>query len=262
MSDIPNKSLEDMATEILKDGVIDAKEVALLRERLFADGQIDREEVDFLFRLNDAVSGKTNDPAWSQLFAQAITRHVLSDEKSPGVVDNDEVEYLKSKIQGDGKVDDAERALLLQIVRKAKSTTEGFQTFVLSAMKTAILADGVIDAAEVEQIRTVVYGSESGSGGTINRAAAEFLFELNNGTSGKPNHPSWKEVFVEAIAKHVLGDEASPGEVDDAEGAWLVRQVEGDGQLDDNERALLTSIKAGSKRIPPSIHEKMVAAGI
>jgi len=261
MSD-PTNSLEELAAEILKDGVIDAKEAAVLRERLFADGQIDRQEADLLFRLNDAVSGKANDPAWQNLFVQAIAKHVLGDEKSPGVVDDEEVDYLKSKIQGDGKVDDAERALLVQIVRKAKSTTEGFQTFVLSVMKTAILADGVIDAAEVEQLRTVVYGAGGAGGATVDRAEAELLFELNNGTSGKPNHASWTELFVEAITKHTLEDEASPGEVDDDEGAWLVRQVEGDSQIDENERALLANIKAQAKRLPTNLQEKMAALGI
>lgn len=262
MSESTNNSLEQLAEEILKDGVIDAKEAAVLRERLFADGQIDREEADLLFRLNDAVSGKANDPAWQQLFVQAIAKHVLGDEKSPGVVDDEEVDYLKSKIQGDGKVDAAERALLVHIVRKAKSTTEGFQSFVLSVMKASILEDGVIDAGETEQIRAVVYGAGGGGGASIDRAEAEFLFELNTATSGKPNDTSWRELFVEAISKHILEDEKSPGEVDDDEGAWLVRQIEGDGQIDDNERALLAAVKAGAKRLPANLQEKLTALGI
>jgi uncharacterized membrane protein YebE (DUF533 family) len=262
MADHMTKPLAELEKEILEDGVVDAKEAAMLRERLFADGRIDREEADFMFRLNDAVSGKANDPAWQQLFVHALTTHVLSDEKSPGVVDDDEAAYLESKIQADGKVDDAEQALLVNIIRKAKSTTPDFQKFVLASMKTAILADGVIDEAEVQQIRTIVYGSGSGGGAAIDRPEAEFLFELNNATSGKPNHASWKELFVEAIAKHVLEDEISPGQIDDDEAAWLVRQIEGDGTVDDNEKALLMEIKEKAKSIAGALKEWMTALGL
>ncbi|MCC7385213.1 MAG: TerB family tellurite resistance protein [Deltaproteobacteria bacterium] len=116
-------------------------------------------------------------------------------------------------------------------------------------MKTAILADGVIDEAEVGQLRTVVYGSGGGAGARVDRAEAALLFELNNATSGKPNHASWRELFVQAIAAHVLEDEETPGVVSEEEARWLAAQIEGDGKLDDNERALLARIKANAKSV-------------
>lgn len=256
------KTLDELAEEILEDGVIDAKEAAILRERIFADGKIDREEADLLFRLNDAVSGKDNHPAWQQLFVQAITAHVLGDDKTPGSVDEDETSYLVAKIQSDGLVDEAERALLVNIIKKASSTSDSFCHFVLSTLKTSILADGVIDEAEVRQIRTVIYGAGGGGGTRVDRAEADFLFELNNATSQKANHESWKELFVDAISSHVLEDETSPGVVDDAEASWLIEQIEGDGQVDDIERALLTHIKAKATAIPALLQEKLIALGI
>ena len=257
MSDHMTQPLADFAADIIADGVVDAEEVKKIRERIFADGVVDPEEADFLFTINDAVSGGNNDPAWSELFVEALTSHVLQDEKSPGVVDDDEAQYLISKIQADDQVDATELALLVNICSLAQSTPETLQSFVLSSMKSAILEDGVIDEAEVQMIRKVIYGTGSGGGEAVDRAEADFLFDLNDATSGKPNHASWKDLLVEAICKHVLEDETSPGEIDEEEGDWLIARIEGDDEYDENEKALLSAIKGSARSITGKLKFKL-----
>ena len=115
------KTLEDLKKELLADGVIDADEVKELEEVLYADGVIDKDEADFLFELNDAVTGKANDPSWEKFFVKAITSFVLDDETSPGGIDDEEAKYLYDKIKGDGQVDGTEKALLLNIKEKSKN---------------------------------------------------------------------------------------------------------------------------------------------
>jgi hypothetical protein len=252
-------SLDDLATDIVADGVVDSEEVAKIRERIYADGVIDCEEADFLFAVNDKVSGKANDPGWKKLVVEALTGHVLDDDVSPGELDDDETEYLIGKIQGDGQVDEVELALLVNIVGKAKKTTEKFQHFVLSSAKDAMLEDGIIDADEVAMIKTVIYGAGGGAGEGVDRAEADFLFELNDAVTGKKNDPGWTKLFVEAITKHVLQDEESPGEVDEQEATWLIGKVEGDGQIDDTEKALMSSIKSKAKSICGTLSAKMDA---
>lgn len=111
---------KELKESILADGVIDEQEVKQLRKILYADGIIDKEEAEFLFELNDAVSGKANHSSWETLFVEAITSFLLEDEKSPGVVDDDEAKWLLAKIQSDGKIDDVEAALLKNLKAKAK----------------------------------------------------------------------------------------------------------------------------------------------
>lgn len=53
------------------------KSLKQLKDVLFADGIIDPEEVEFLFEINDAVSGKYNDTNWETLFIDAITSYLL-----------------------------------------------------------------------------------------------------------------------------------------------------------------------------------------
>jgi uncharacterized tellurite resistance protein B-like protein len=113
-------NLTELKKSILADGVIDEQEVKQLREVLYADGIIDKEEAEFLFELNDAVSGKDNHASWATLFIEAITSFLLDDEASPGEVDEDEAKWLIEKIQGDGKLDKIEVTLLKNLKAKAK----------------------------------------------------------------------------------------------------------------------------------------------
>lgn len=114
-------NLQEFKAELLADGVIDAEEVAKLKEVLYADGVIDKEEADFLFELNDAVTGKANDASWNAFFVQAIADFLLKDEVSPGEIDKDEAAWLVEKIGADGQVDGTEKTLLEKLKAEAKS---------------------------------------------------------------------------------------------------------------------------------------------
>ena len=113
------KTLEELKKELRADGIIDADEVKTLESVIFEDGVVDKKEADFIFELNNAVSGKANAPEWKDFFVKVITSFVLDDDKSNGEVDDDEAKYLYDQIKGDGQIDDVEKALLENI--KAKS---------------------------------------------------------------------------------------------------------------------------------------------
>jgi len=239
-----SEKLEQLKTSILADGIIDADEVRTINQAIYEDGKIDREEADFMFELNDAVSGKENHYSWKDLFVKAITDHVLKDDTSYGSVDDEEADYLIGKIQSDGKIDEIEQALLLKILEKATGTCEKFQDFVLLSFKNLILEDGVIDAAEVKTIKSIIYGAGGAGGSKVDKKEAEWLFELNDAVSGKANHESWKALMVEAISKYVLEDETSPNVIDDEEAEWLVAKIMKDGNLDEVEQAIVANIKS------------------
>ena len=115
------KSLEELKKEILADGIIDAAEVKELEEVLYEDGVIDKDEADFLFEINNAVSGKKNAPEWKDFFVKAISSFVIEDEVSPGEIDDEEAKYLYNQIKSDGQIDDIEKALLENIKAKSKN---------------------------------------------------------------------------------------------------------------------------------------------
>ncbi len=68
----------------------------------------------------------------------------------------------------------------------------------------------MIDAADVEIIKKVVYGTGGGGGFTITRREAELLFELNNATADKDNGATWRELFVNAVGNYLMFPRGAP----------------------------------------------------
>ncbi|GHV25087.1 hypothetical protein FACS1894176_02770 [Bacteroidia bacterium] len=114
-------TLEELKKSILVDGTIDAAEVKQLREVLYADGVIDKDEAEFLFELNDAVSGKANHSSWETFFVTTITKFLLDDKVSQGEIDDEEALWLLGKILKDGQLDKTEKALLNNLKSVAKN---------------------------------------------------------------------------------------------------------------------------------------------
>ena len=124
--------LADLLREIVEDGVVDADEVHKLRERIYADGMIDQDEAEFMFDINDAVSGNANDVSWQELFVDAMCDYLLKDEDSPGVVDDIEATWLLERIQRDEQLDDTERALLRALEARSTSLSSKLKDFITS----------------------------------------------------------------------------------------------------------------------------------
>lgn len=120
----------------------------------------------------------------------------------------------------------------------------------LHSLKSAILADGKIDAEETAMLRQMLFAD-----GKIDQAEADLLFELNNKCSVAANDPSWIELFIEAISSFLLDDQESPGEIDATEAAWLLQQVQGDGKLDETEKKLLQKLNDKAKTMPAELAE-------
>lgn len=118
----------------------------------------------------------------------------------------------------------------------------------LQELKADLLADGIIDAAEVAKLKEVLYAD-----GVIDKEEAEFLFKINDAVTGKENDPSWQAFFIQAISDFLLKDEVSPGEIDADEVAWLVEKIGADGQVDGTEKALLENLQKEAKSFPDSL---------
>jgi hypothetical protein len=58
-----------------------------------------------------------------------------------------------------------------------------------------------------------------------------------------------------------LEDEESPGEIDEAEGDWLISKIEGDGEYDPTEKALLAKLKSDAKSIAGKLNFKIEMFG-
>lgn len=83
--------------------------VEALREEIFADGKVTKEEVLDLWAKKDAQEVTTAE--FDSLFAEAVMAWLLAD----GKIDEEEAQFIISKINEDEDIDDAEDELLLAI---------------------------------------------------------------------------------------------------------------------------------------------------
>lgn len=104
----------------LADGRIDTKETAILRAELFADGKIDKSELEFLADLRNSAKSCVRD--FIDLFIDGVKAHVLAD----GDISATEANWLRKAIFADTKVDEDEKRLLTELRAGAKKTSPEF----------------------------------------------------------------------------------------------------------------------------------------
>lgn len=102
---------------------------------------------------------------WRQLAMSAL----LAD----GGIDEREVAVLRKQFFADRRIDRAEMEFLLEARKKASSAAPSFEKLLFEALRSVILADGVITPEKTEWIRQYVYAD-----GKIDAAEKHWLKEL------------------------------------------------------------------------------------
>ncbi len=204
-----NASMSAVSNEIISARSVTLEQVKALRRaifseeqianHMFAEGIIDRDEAELLFKINEAVGGEGGDESWRDLFVEAITTHVLKDEISAGELDSEEAEFVIANIEKDGKIDRAELELLVNISATVERTPHFFQKYVRAALQRDIERSGVIDEKQASWIRRVIFGSGSSSGGEIDETEKTWLRQVSQVVEGRKNHATWE------MLKHQVG---------------------------------------------------------
>jgi uncharacterized tellurite resistance protein B-like protein len=104
----------------LADGKIDVKETEIIKREFYADGKLDRSELEFLYDLKK--SAKTVVSTFSELVFAALKPVVLAD----GKIDAKEATWLRKLLFADKKIDEHEKKFLKDLKASAKSTSKEF----------------------------------------------------------------------------------------------------------------------------------------
>jgi len=113
------ETINEIKRNILAKTAIDEAAVEQLQELIEAGNGIDKEKANLLFELKNSFQGKNNHSAWNRLFIDAITSFLLEDEDSPGMIDDSEAQWLRAKIQKDGKISKLDKDLLNNLKKKS-----------------------------------------------------------------------------------------------------------------------------------------------
>lgn len=101
--------------KVLADGKVGVHDVGYLHNVLLVENMIDEEDLKLLFDIYYASNQKDNHPTWNDLYTQVIKTYLLRDDKQPGIIFDDEAQFLQEQFLRDGKIDDTERRVLEEI---------------------------------------------------------------------------------------------------------------------------------------------------
>ncbi len=227
-------------------GVITEAEVAALRAAFNARDSITREEAEALISLNAACTNRAS--GWSDCFVELVSDYAINQLQPAGYVTVDNAEWLVAEIAGSGRIESkTEFELLIDVLDKARWSPEGLVAFALDQVKAAVvtgegplragtsLPAGVIDEAEVELIKRILYAFGGDGNVPLSRSEADILFDIDMVTSGKEatsgneNAESWPDLFVKAIANCIMtasGYAAPSREQALARETWIERRAE------------------------------------
>lgn len=208
-------TLPESLSGIARSGRISGDDVLSIRRIIYPDGHIGTDEAEWLFALNAAC--KDQDREWHVLFVEALTDYVVNQMAPAGYVSPENAQWLMARIDHDGHVDSAtELELIVNIIDKAVSCPLALSAYGLAQVKHAVLtgegplrwgkhlAPGRVTAGDVDLLRRVLYAMGGQQHVAITREEASVLFEINDATDGEANDPAFHDLFVKAIANHIM----------------------------------------------------------
>jgi hypothetical protein len=255
--------------EIKARGSIKDADVLKLRRNYYDDGIITAEEADVIFTLNETCP--VQDPAWADCFVETITDYLVEQAEPRGYLTAENAQWLIERIGRDGRVDSkTELELLVNVLDKARWAPQSLVRFALEQVKQAVLsgtgplrsgqrlAPGIVWESDVDLLRRILFAAASDGCIAVTRVEAEVLFEIDESSSERDNHPAWTDLFVKAIANCVMaasGYAPPPRPVALAGVAWLDRR--GDLSLD----AIVCGMGSGRKGFFAGYREQTAQEG-
>ncbi len=268
-----NANLRELAERVRANGSITEEEAMTMRRTIYMAGDIGRNQAQFLIDLNRDTSG--NHPAWDDFYIQAMTDHFFWYREQDSPLRQEDAKLLNDLFGfGDGLQDPVQLRVLLSIMFHAKGAPELLRVFALKSIKywiqrsdspilsTAPRQIGTLSAGDVEAIRKVIYDGDGGGGVTMGRGEAEMLFELEDATAGRENHPDWRPLFFKALTMHLVFSGMDHDRIEAGDAAWLAEQIRADGSRDETERALLSHLKAEVERIHSTLDPVFAKFGL
>lgn len=207
--------VKDLVAAVSGAGRISADDVLAFRRAYYSDSKITPDEAGAIFAANEACTD--SDPTWPVFFCEALCDFVVHQMEPSGFVSDENASWLMSHIDHDGTVrSQTELELLVAILEQARSVPESLCTYALDCVRQAVLTGdgplrngkelqpGVVDEADVDLLRRILYAYAGGGNIAITAAEAEILFAINDATEHAEENAAWNDLFAKAIANHLM----------------------------------------------------------
>ena len=102
-------STSEILARVKSSGNVTAADALDARRAVYGgDGAIDPNEIDTLFRIDEAA--KTSDPSWAALLVEAATDFIVNQQEPAGYISDANANWLVARISSDGVVKTGDRA--------------------------------------------------------------------------------------------------------------------------------------------------------
>lgn len=197
-------ALQALTDRLAEDGQVTADEAFELRQSVFGDGVVSREEAEALIALDARVSSA--DEAWAAAFVDGLCDYVLQAGPMPGHISEATAAWLADCFAADG-ARETELEALLKLLERAESAPETLAVFA-RARVGALVTDRAMGASETEFVRRCLYASVGSGATAVTEEEARWLFDLDARTDGRANDPAWRDLFVKGVLNHLMGRRA------------------------------------------------------
>jgi len=208
-------SFSDFSAALDPGAAITPDDVLAIRRAVWPDGVVARDEAEALFELQRRAGQPSVE--WSDFFIEAIADTVLNAAEPRGYVDDGTAAWLTGQLDRGGKpIGPVELELVVRIVEKALNAPASLKTWALAQIEKTVLAGegatrrsgdirpGVVDEAEVDLLRRLVFASGGDGALVVSQSEAETLWRIKDATLGAANASGWQKLFVQAVGNHLM----------------------------------------------------------
>ena len=210
-----NTTLSTLLSDIAGDRTLTDAQLKTVRRAFYDDGMMSPDEADMMFKVNDTAVEKPAE--WNEFFVGALTDFLVRQTLPKGYVDTANAAWLMERIDHDGVLAmETEFELLMNVLHIAESVPPRLEAYALKQVEACVLegrgyladgrelSPGVIEERDVEILRKILYACGGDGGFGITQTEAELLFDLDEATREKSNHVKWRDLFVGAVANHLM----------------------------------------------------------
>ena len=253
-------------------GSLSSADVAAIRRGYYQDGVVGEGEADALFALEQNC--RTQPAEWGALFVEALTDYLVHQVKPEGYLTAANAAWLTERIATDGKIQTRnEFDLLVKVLEEARWAPGSLSALALAQVRDAVVegtgpmrlgpakpAKGIVTAADVKQLRRILYACGGDGNIAVTRAEAEVLMDIGDAADESLSDPSWIDLYTKAIANHLMAAAGHlPPSREEAlrQEAWLEAEPDLGGFLGEMVHSGLTGIWAASRT--PSLEDMALA---
>jgi hypothetical protein len=208
---------QQRSNEPAAGGGLDAAAALELRRAVYGKDGVSRADVAMLLARGRAAGAQAC-PEFAELLAEAATDLMVGQADPPGYVAQADADWLTAQLAAGGGLScRAEYSMLVDVLRKAVSSPPSLGAFAVREVEKAIVsghraatgdddhAAGIVTAADVEALHSLVFAPTEGSSLHVTRDSAEALFDIAHATAAAANDPGFDDMFAKAIGNYLMG---------------------------------------------------------